>query len=897
MGYVTLYGPRQHPEEPVYAEQDPIHTYFRQQADRRLSRTQFKGFINELVFILQSPQYEQKWLTGADNNKLGQLLPRHCHFDAGTLYETVRQSTVGQQPFQTLTPIRMIHLWYSWKKHRTMPYRARYMFDKSPQFLERCIPRKINVMDASEDFSDDDDNTSDYNDEYEDVKVRDPKNREEDKSEQGRKRRRTCEQNRLSGPKRAPTTRMNSRNKRDWNIELEDKGVLEYVVEKWVSDLDLHFGWVPRRGRGERPRRRGGTTTDERGCSPHLRTGSIQTGCARTLSHYTVLNSQPRQENQTTGLTLIFETLCDASNDCEIDPDLATSYRLYQWRNQINVIWNRWTPQHAYNETEWNHVATHDNSETFQEKMSGTGGPSQVALFLRTLANNVWMIPKATSPMLAVFFLASQRNFLQAWEIWLGPCVQRAGIQTEDWDIGRVYRDLAGIRCLDIPKFASNNQVTIPTELMQLMQLNEDYQRANPSLPKGTIGKDRQKQFNARRNAQKPDIPFSTPPSASSTSGSTVSGPVTAGTSTSGCTPSTPVPLKDKSGPVPVGTSTSGCTPSTPVPFKDNTQATARLRTDCPTCKNYVLPEDKCVRIWEVDKLEVRGLRGCVITCADPDDRLEPKAWKVHGAKKTADTLWKTPEELGLKELVPRDTPHIVEGCKRDITILVDRKTQTQVGCVIFGAVTGEDLEKLKKTNESLVNGYGLKRSAEQQKWAYGKMTAYGSRIPKGGRRGDTYRAYTHISADTDNDIHTLFDLAKANHRYNQGHCRNRRPRRRQSHAHEHRAGSDGDNNVQLELAYSIPKNCRSDEFNFSYTEWGILVKTVPGCIWVFNARDMHQVTLPRRSSLQAANGNPMSSGSHITVSTANANKARAILRARRLHRTTAEYWRNEFRQ
>jgi hypothetical protein len=36
---------------------------------------------------------------------------------------------------------------------------------------------------------------------------------------------------------------MNSRNKRDWNIELEDTGVLEYVVEKWVSDLDLHFGW------------------------------------------------------------------------------------------------------------------------------------------------------------------------------------------------------------------------------------------------------------------------------------------------------------------------------------------------------------------------------------------------------------------------------------------------------------------------------------------------------------------------------------------------------------------------------------------------------------------------------------------------------------------------------
>ncbi|KAJ7789785.1 hypothetical protein B0H14DRAFT_2626854 [Mycena olivaceomarginata] len=218
--------------------------------------------------------------------------------------------------------------------------------------------------------------------------------------------------------------------------------------------------------------------------------------------------------------------------------------------------------------------------------------------------------------------------------------------------------------------------------------------------------------------------------------------------------------------------------------------------------------------------------------------------------------------------------------------------------------VTGEDLEKLKKTNESLVNGYGLKHSAEQQKWAYGKMTAYSSRIPKGGRRGNTYHAYAHILADTGNDLHTLFDLAKASTGIPfmnyyllptdtiRAIVETIDPDAAESHVHEHRAGSDGDNNVQL-----CTKTCWSDEFNFSYTEWGILVKTVPGCIWVFNARDMHQVTLPRRSSLQAANGRPMSSSSHITVSTANANKARAILRARRLHRTTAEYWRNEFRQ
>ncbi|KAJ7808150.1 hypothetical protein B0H14DRAFT_2609164 [Mycena olivaceomarginata] len=55
-----------------------------------------------------------------------------------------------------------------------------------------------------------------------------------------------------------------------------------------------------------------------------------------------------------------------------------------------------------------------------------------------------------------------------------------------------------------------------------------------------------------------------------------------------------------------------------------------------------------------------------------------------------------------------------------------------------------------------------LSRVQNSRNGAYGKMTAYGSRIPKGGRRGDTYRAYTHISADTVNNIHMLFDLAKA---------------------------------------------------------------------------------------------------------------------------------------
>ncbi|KAF8151906.1 hypothetical protein K438DRAFT_378312 [Mycena galopus ATCC 62051] len=74
--------------------------------------------------------------------------------------------------------------------------------------------------------------------------------------------------------------------------------------------------------------------------------------------------------------------------------------------------------------------------------------------------------------------------------------------------------------------------------------------------------------------------------------------------------------------------------------------------------------------------------------------------------------------------------------------------------------------------------------------------------------------------------------------------------------------------------------NCLPDEFNFVYTEWGVLVKTVPGCVWVFNSDNMHQVTLPCHSSVNKAGGEPMCSGDNPTVTSANAAKAQAFERA-----------------
>ncbi|KAJ7766446.1 hypothetical protein B0H14DRAFT_3510050 [Mycena olivaceomarginata] len=120
--------------------------------------------------------------------------------------------------------------------------------DELAQYLERCLPRKTNVQDPQESGSSDDEMT-DLDDEgdYVESVVQGPTLVEEPDDLKRRKRVRPIPAaRRTNGEKRAPSMIMNSRNKREWNTELEDSGVLQYVVEKWVLDLDLHFGWCER---------------------------------------------------------------------------------------------------------------------------------------------------------------------------------------------------------------------------------------------------------------------------------------------------------------------------------------------------------------------------------------------------------------------------------------------------------------------------------------------------------------------------------------------------------------------------------------------------------------------------------------------------------------------------
>ncbi|KAJ7844211.1 hypothetical protein B0H14DRAFT_3139397 [Mycena olivaceomarginata] len=240
MSYVILYGPRQHPDEASYAEQEPFSTCFKQQENRHLSRTELKRFIDDLVSMLQTAQYPQNWWLIIQNwvkycLNITSLLPQ----PAMELFVKILWSG---SPFNLDAAME--------DSPMALMERAQNKAVQSPiifaQYLERCLPRKTNVQDPEESGSEDDVMTeSDDEDDYvERVDHRPTLVEEPDDLKRGKRVRPIpTVTRRTNGDKRAPRMIMTSKNKGAWNTELEDFGVLQYVVEKWALDLDLHFGW------------------------------------------------------------------------------------------------------------------------------------------------------------------------------------------------------------------------------------------------------------------------------------------------------------------------------------------------------------------------------------------------------------------------------------------------------------------------------------------------------------------------------------------------------------------------------------------------------------------------------------------------------------------------------
>ncbi|KAJ7325453.1 hypothetical protein DFH08DRAFT_817130 [Mycena albidolilacea] len=440
MTYTMLLEPRLHPEDASNATIEPLQTWFAE-AGQLNARRQNKWLKEKATLLLVPPHDE--WVKNLISTLALVLMQGKTW--AAALFIKVLWCQSDFNMNRVNEPLELLR-------------KAQVDSLKKPIRLERCIPRKISALDALvEDdvsHSEAEDSDSDPSDlfvdpEYTVSQENTPVLKRGWKSNQSH----SPIPIEADGPLRSPNLVLTSKNKTAWCNELEgDPAVLRYVVSSPEG--------------GER--------------YPDMGSVIQQMKSVRRRIYN---RNDFRDLVTSSGLQLIFETLCDEACASEVDPRLAESYRLHNWRNQLNLVWNDWSPQEIYAGKEWQKVCLFFlKNKLMPAKILNADGKAPTFNFLRALADNVWMIPRGTSPALAVFFLASLPNFLQAWELWLRGALLRAVIKIDDWSPGKLYRGLVATRAAKWPEILCPRNIICPPELQLLLNLNEEHQE-NPKLP------------------------------------------------------------------------------------------------------------------------------------------------------------------------------------------------------------------------------------------------------------------------------------------------------------------------------------------------------------------------------------------------------------------------------
>ncbi|KAJ7107355.1 hypothetical protein C8R44DRAFT_885376 [Mycena epipterygia] len=167
-------------------------------------------------------------------------------------------------------------------------------------------------------------------------------------------------------------------------------------------------------------------------------------------------------------------------------------------------------------------------------------------------------------------------------------------------------------------------------------------------------------------------------------------------------------------------------------------------RHTCPYCVGRPMKE-QCVRIiYDRNRLGPK-----------------PPVKRKKGSKGTAPTrrvrYYHPFKDLQMQEVKFRR--RVYKRCGKDITRLVwrrDGKGDEMVGGVRFKAFFKATLAQLV-SNHRRVRVRAIRRQNAMQAWAYGSMTATGSRQPMGGYKGDGYGPYECHRGDTPDDIRALF--------------------------------------------------------------------------------------------------------------------------------------------
>ncbi|KAJ7683386.1 hypothetical protein B0H14DRAFT_3535246 [Mycena olivaceomarginata] len=244
-----------------------------------------------------------------------------------------------------------------------------------------------------------------------------------------------------------------------------------------------------------------------------------------------------------------------------------------------------------------------------------------------------------------------------------------------------------------------------------------------------------------------------------------------------------------------------------------------------------------------------------------------------------------SPNELQLKEIAPR-TKEELGDCRQDIALFQEEGTGHLIGGVQFDAWDRQTLTGLRKNHAT--------------------AGEYAKAAKRSGRKGDGYGTYAYHSAQNVQGVRALFAAANTHSwrpsalslrkwyaKYGQktqaaGINRMGRTGMNSFYCWEYASPLHVDDDEGWSICCQLYKNCRSDEYNFAYVEWGIYIRTEANCIWFFNPNHLHGTVLPRQSSLASA----VSRGTHTTIRRKDIEKASLFDEVRATYTTRSNFWR-----
>ncbi|KAF8237872.1 hypothetical protein L208DRAFT_1375397 [Tricholoma matsutake] len=267
--------------------------------------------------------------------------------------------------------------------------------------------------------------------------------------------------------------------------------------------------------------------------------------------------------------------------------------------------------------------------------------------------------------------------------------------------------------------------------------------------------------------------------------------------------------------------------------------------------------------------------------CLLPTNRKKNRKKEKKKDPTTKSKVYYTPEELGLKKIAHR--PEVFACCGRDVVLLIEINEKKLVGGVQFKPCAQVILVELIHHHEGTSQFKPLKRGTSFEAWKYGEMKALGSWLAQGGRAGmHTQCMQGWETADASTIMWTVFSIDQET---------------AEESGLNHLGTTDyispqhTNNDVDISVCMQFEKNCLSDKFNFSYTEWGVYIETIENCLWLFYSSHLHGTIIPHLSTLKAKNAHGDQETGHTSGSDiSQSNAEQSIARRRRRHYSTGDH-------